>query len=288
MSKRKSMFKVQTISVYISTTLVLLLLGVMGLLFVTADSLAKHVRHNLALTVVMKNDVSEADILKFKKLIDKRSYVLASKYISQEDVLQQQIKELGTNPVEFLGYNPYDSSIEISLKNDFANSGNIAQIEKELLKHKEVGSIIYQRELIDSINSNIRKISVVLLVFLVMLTIISWSLIGNLVRLSIYSKRFLMHTMKLVGATWGFIRRPFILHNMKIGLLSGILANILLAGGLYIVWKHEPGIATILPPTHLAAVAAGITLFGVAICVLCAYLSVNRFLRMRSNDLYFI
>ncbi|MBQ7947814.1 MAG: permease-like cell division protein FtsX [Bacteroidaceae bacterium] len=288
MSKRKSMFKVQTISVYISTTLVLLLLGVMGLLFVTADSLAKHVRHNLALTVVMKGDVSEADILKFKKIIDKKEYVLASKYISQEEVLQQQIKELGTNPVEFLGYNPYDSSIEISLKDDFANSGNIAQIEKELMKHKEVGSIIYQRELIDSINSNIRKISAVLFVFLVMLTIISWSLIGNLVRLSIYSKRFLMHTMKLVGATWGFIRRPFILHNMKIGLLAGIFANILLAGGLYIAWKHEPAIASILPLTHLAAVAVGITLFGVSICVLCAYLSVNSFLRMRSNDLYFL
>lgn len=288
MSKRKSMFKVQTISVYISTTLVLLLLGVMGLLFVTADSLAKHVRHNLALTVVINSDVSESDILKFQKQINKRDYVLATKYISSEEVLKEQIKELGTDPVEFLGYNPYDSSIEITLKNEYANSNNIAQIEKELLKNKAVGSIIYQRELIDSINSNIRKISLVLMVFLVMLTIISWSLIGNLVRLSIYSKRFLLHTMKLVGATWGFIRRPFLMHNLKIGLLSAILANMLLAAGVYLVWTHEPAIATVLPPVHLAAVAMGITLFGIIICVMCAYLSVNRFLRMRSNDLYFI
>lgn len=288
MSKRKSMFKVQTISVYISTTLVLLLLGVMGLLFVTADSLAKHVRHNLALTVVINSDVSESDILKFQKQINRRDYVLATKYISSEEVLKEQIKELGTDPVEFLGYNPYDSSIEITLKNEYANSNNIAQIEKELLKNKAVGSIIYQRELIDSINSNIRKISLVLMVFLVMLTIISWSLIGNLVRLSIYSKRFLLHTMKLVGATWGFIRRPFLMHNLKIGLLSAILANMLLAAGVYLVWTHEPAIATVLPPVHLAAVAMGITLFGIIICVMCAYLSVNRFLRMRSNDLYFI
>ncbi len=288
MSKGKSMFKVQTISVYISTTLVLLLLGVMGLLFVTADSLAKHVRRNLALTVVMKSDASEADILKTQKQIDKKEYVLASRYISRDEVLKEQTKELGTDPVEFLGYNPYDSSIEITLKNEFANSESIASIEKELLKNSMVGSIIYQRELIDSINNNIRKISIVLMIFLAMLTIISWSLIGNLVRLSIYSKRFLMHTMKLVGATWGFIRRPFIVQNMKIGLFSAILANCLLAAGLYLVWKHEPGIATILPPTHLVAVAAGITLFGIIICVLCAYLSVNRFLRMRSNDLYFI
>lgn len=275
-------------SVYISTTLVLLLLGVMGLLFVTADSLAKHVRHNLAVTLVMNNDASESTILNFQKQINKKHYVLSSRYISSDEVLKEQIKELGTNPVDFLGYNPYESSIEITLKNEYTNSSNIAQIEKELLRNSAVNSVIYQRELIDSINSNIRKISIVLMIFLAMLTIISWSLIGNLVRLSIYSKRFLLHTMKLVGATWGFIRRPFIMQNLKIGFLSAILANIILATALYFVWKHEPAIATILPTTHMVAVAAGVTLFGIIICVLCAHLSVNRFLRMRSNDLYFI
>lgn len=288
MSKGKSIFKVQTISVYISTTLVLLLLGVMGLLFVTAGSLAKHVRRNLALSVVMKSDASESDILKLQKQIDKKEFVLKSRYISREEVLQEQKKELGTDPVEFLGYNPYDSSIEIALKNDYANSTSIAQIEKQLLKESIVNNIVYQRELIDAINNNIRKIGIVLLIFLALLTIISWSLIGNMVRLSIYSKRFLMHTMKLVGATWGFIRRPFLMHNLKIGFISSIFANALLAAGLYIAWRHEPAIATILPPTHLAAVAVGITCFGIIICVLCAHLSVNRFLRMRSNDLYFI
>lgn len=284
----KPIFKVQTISVYISTTLVLLLLGVMGLLFVTADALSKHVRRNLALSVVIKSDVNENDIIALKKEIDKKESVLNSQYISREDVLKEQIKELGTDPVEFLGYNPYDSSIEITLKDEFANSASIAKIEKELLKHKAVANISYQRELIDAVNSNIQKISIVLLVFFVMLTIISWSLIGNLVRLSIYSKRFLMHTMKLVGATWGFIRRPFIIKNLKIGFFSGLLANVLLATGLYTLWKHEPAIGTLLPPTHLAMVGAGIIVFGITICILCAYLSVNRFLRMRSNDLYFI
>ena len=140
----------------------------------------------------------------------------------------------------------------------------------------------------DSINSNIRKISIALVVLLGMLTIISWSLIGNLVRLSIYSKRFLLHTMKLVGATWGFIRRPFILQNLKIGFLSALMANALLAGGIYLLCQKEPAITTIMPAEYLAAVAAGITLFGITICVLCAYLSVNKFLRMGSNDLYFI
>lgn len=284
----KAIFKVQTISVYISTTLVLLLLGVMGLLFVTAGALSKHIKENLVLSVVMKSDLSESDILKFKKQTDKKEFVLDSKYISSETVLQEQIKELGTNPVEFLGFNPFDSSIELTLKNEYANSASVAHIEQELKKSNAVADIIYQRELIDSVNHNIHKIGIILVILLVMLTIISWSLIGNLVRLSIYSKRFLMHTMKLVGATWGFIRRPFLLHNFKIGLLSGILANILLATGLYVAWKHEPAISTVLPVAHLAAVAAGITLFGIVICVLCAYMSVNRFLRMRRGDLYFI
>ncbi len=284
----KSIFKVQTISVYISTTMVLLLLGVMGLLFVTADSLSRHIKQNLVLSVIMKNEAGEAEILKFKKETEKKNYVEKCRYISREEVLEEQKAELGTDPVEFLGYNPYEASVEITLKNEFANSNSIASIEKELLKKSIVSEISYQRELIDTINSNIRKISIVLLIFLAMLTIISWSLIGNLVRLSIYSKRFLLHTMKLVGATWSFIRRPFLIQNLVIGFLSGIMANLLLAGGLYLLWREEPAIATIMPFEHLLTVAIGITLFGIIICMLCAFLSVNKFLRMGSNDLYFI
>ena len=284
----KSIFKVQTISVYISTTLVLLLLGAMGLLFVTANSLSKHVRQNIAMSVVIDNEVAEADILKLKREIDKNKQVLKSTYISREQVLAEEILELGSNPVDFLGYNPYNASIEITLKSEHTNSASIKNIEKKLTANKAVKEIVYQRELIDSVNNNIRKIGLVLVIFLAMLTIIAWSLIGNLVRLSIYSKRFLLHTMKLVGATWGFIRRPFILHNLKIGFLSAILANALLATGIYFVWKHEPAIVTVLPVKYLVAVGSAVTLFGMTICALCAYLSVNRFLRMRSNDLYFI
>jgi len=286
MSKR--IFKVQTLSVYISTTLVLLILGVMGLMFVTAGSLARYVRRNMQLSVIMTSDASAKDIAGLKKAIDKKEYVLGSRYISKEEVLQQQITELGTDPVEFLGYNPYDSSIEITLKDDYANNANIKEIETDLKKSRIVAGVAYQRELIDTINSNIKKISAVLLVFLAMLTLIAWSLIGNLVRLAIYSKRFLMHTMKLVGATWGFIRRPFLLQNLKIGFIAGMLANAILAGGLYILWQNEPAVATLLPATHLALVGGSVVFFGIVICTLCAYISVNRFLRMRSNDLYFI
>ena len=164
----------------------------------------------------------------------------------------------------------------------------MAEIEKELLGNKEVTEVIYHKGHIDTVNRNIKKAALLLLTLLVLLTVISWSLISNLVRLSIYSKRFLLHTMKLVGATWGFIRRPFLLHNMWIGLAAGAIANALLGTAIYMIQQRAPEMAQLLPIKELAIVGAAVMLFGVVICTLCAFLSVNRFLRMRNNDLYFI
>ncbi len=286
MSKRG--FKIQTLSVYVSTTLVLVLLGTMGMLLVAARTLSNHVKEELTVSVVLGDDIKEKQILEYHKRLNRRSYVKKAVYISKEQVLEEQRKELGTDPVEFLGYNPYEASIELSMKPEFANNDSLANIEKELRSDKGVKNVIYQKELIGAINSNIHKIGGALLVLLAMLGIISWSLIANMVRLTIYSKRFLLHTMKLVGATWGFIRRPFLVHNMWIGLLSGVMANILLAAALYFLSQREPAIMSVLPLEWLAIIAGGIVLFGITMTVLCAFMSVNRFLRMRGNDLYFI
>jgi len=286
--KKRVIFKVQTVSVYISTTLVLLLLGTIGILFIGARSVSKEIQQNLKLSVVIANSVEETDILKFKTIIDSRDYVQNSIYISREQALAEEKAALGTDPTEMLGYNPYEASIEITLKPEHSNSRTSGMIEQELKGRKEVKEVIYQKELMDTINSNLHRAGIVLLTFFAMLAIISWSLIGNLVRLSIYSKRFLLHTMKLVGATWGFIRRPFIVSNLWIGFFSGILANSILAIALYIMQQREPGIVDMLPAGQLAMAAGVVVLFGMTICALCAFLSVNRFLRMRSNDLYFI
>ena len=285
---KKPIFKIQTISVYISTTLVLLLLGAMGILFVAAQEVSKSVQDNLGVSVIMNNDAPEADILKLKARLDASGYTQAVKYISKEQALEEQKLELKADPVEQLGYNPYEAEIELTLKPEYANKDSLVMIEKSLLRNKEVKELIYQQELMDTVNESIQKIGLTLSAFLAMLTLISWSLISNLVRLSIYSKRFLMHTMKLTGATWGFIRRPFIVNNMLIGFMSGILANTLLATCLYILQQHEPSLAIYLPVDRLAITGAVVILFGITICSLCAFLSVNRFLRMRSNDLYFI
>lgn len=285
---KKPIFKIQTISVYISTTLVLLLLGAMGILFVAAQEVSKSVQDNLGVSVIMNNDAPEADILKLKERLDASRYTQAVKYISKEQALEEQKLELKADPVEQLGYNPYEAEIELTLKPEYANKDSLVMIEKSLLRNKEVKELIYQQELMDSVNEGIQKIGLTLLAFLAMLTLISWSLISNLVRLSIYSKRFLMHTMKLTGATWGFIRRPFIVSNMWIGLLSGVLANAMLAAGIYFLQQQEPVLMAYLPIDDLAVVGAAVILFGITICSLCAFLSVNRFLRMRNNDLYFI
>lgn len=285
---KKPIFKIQTISVYISTTLVLLLLGAMGILFVAAQEVSKSVQDNLGVSVIMNNDAPEADILKLKERLDASRYTQAVKYISKEQALDEQRLELKTDPVEQLGYNPYEAEIELTLKPEYANRDSLAMIEKSLLRNKDVKELIYQQELMDSVNESIQKVGLTLLAFLAMLTLISWSLISNLVRLSIYSKRFLMHTMKLTGATWGFIRRPFIVNNMWIGLLSGVLANAMLAAGIYFLQQQEPVLMAYLPIDDLAVVGAAVILFGITICSLCAFLSVNRFLRMRNNDLYFI
>lgn len=286
--KKKNIFKIQTISVYISTMLVLLLLGVMGILFIGAKSISKSVKENILVTIILSNSLEESEILTLKKSIDNDRRILKSSYISKEEALAEETEALKANPAEILGYNPYEASIELTMKPEFSNSVELDNLKQTLIKKRGIKEIIYQRDLVDTINSNIQRAGFMLLALLVMLTLISWSLIGNLVRLSIYSKRFLLHTMKLVGATWSFICRPFIVKNMWIGFLSGIIANLLLSAGLYILSHSEPGIMSILPMDGLIAVGVGITLLGMTICMLCAFLSVRRFLRMRKNDLYFI
>lgn len=285
---KRPILNIQTLSVYISTTLVLLLLGIMGILFVSGQSVSKKIKENFNMTVIIDSKVNEQTILELKKEIEQKEYVLGCKYISKEDALNEAKESLGADPMELLGENPYEAELEINLKQEFSDVEQMAVIEKELLKNTEVSEVIYHKGHIDTVNRNINKVALMLLVLLVLLTVISWSLISNLVRLSIYSKRFLLHTMKLVGATWGFIRRPFLLNNMLIGFVSGIIANSILGFAIYMIQQRSPEVAMLLPTNGLAIIGAAVIAFGITICTLCAFLSVNRFLRMRNNDLYFI
>ena len=284
---KKPVIKIQTLSVYISTTLVLLLLGIMGLLFISGQSVSKKIKENFKMTLVIDREAKENPIPDLHDL----EYVQESKYISKEQALEEEKKSLGYDPtILLLGENPYEAQYELTLKNEYTSTEKMSEIAKELKeKYKSIISeVSYHEENIDIVNHNINKITLMLLTLLILLTVISWSLISNLVRITIYSKRFFLHTMKLVGATWGFIRRPFLLSNMYIGLISGAIANAILGIGIYILKKQSYDIASLLPTGPLIIVGMAVFAFGVIICTLCAFLSVNRFLRMRNNDLYFI
>ena len=283
-----SFFNMQFITSSISTTLVLLLLGMVVFFVLSANNLSTYVRENIGISVLVSDDMKEPEALKFQKTLNEKSYVKESLYISKEQALKEQTEAMGTDPAEFLGYNPFTASIEIKLNAQYANSDSIAWIEKEILTNKKVMEVSYPQNLIDSVNRNIQKVSIFLLGLAALLTLISFALINNTIRLAIYSKRFLIHTMKLVGASWSFIRRPFLVRNVWIGVLAGIMADAILLGMAYMLVKYEPQLIEIITPNALLVVMASVFVFGLAITFFCAYISINKYLRMKASALYYI
>ena len=283
-----SYFDMQFITSSISTTLVLLLLGLVVFFVLGAHNLSIYVRENINFSVLISDDMKEADILKLQKKLDKEPFVKQTEYISKKQALKEQSEAMGTDPEEFLGYNPFTASIEIKLHSDYANSDSIAKIEKMIKKNTNIQDVLYQRELIDLVNDNIRNISLVLLALAVVLALISFALINNTIRLAIYSKRFLIHTMKLVGASWGFIRRPFLRRNIWSGVLAGIMADAILMGTAYWLVSYEPELIRVITPEVMLLVSGSVLIFGVVITFLCAYLSINKYLRMKASTLYYL
>ena len=283
-----SYFDMQFITSSISTTLVLLLLGLVVFFVLAAHNLSIYVRENINFSVLISDDMKEAAILKLQKRLDKEPFVKQTEYISKKQALKEQTEAMGTDPEEFLGYNPFTASIEIKLHSDYANSDSIAKIEKLIKKNTNIQEVLYQRELIDLVNENIRNISLVLLTLAVVLTLISFALINNTIRLAIYSKRFLIHTMKLVGASWGFIRRPFLRRNIWSGVLAGIMADAILMGAAYWLVSYEPELIRVITPEVMLLVSGSVLVFGIIITFLCAYLSINKYLRMKASTLYYI
>ena len=286
--KTDSFFNMQFITSSISTMLVLLLLGMVVFFVLSANNLSTYVRENIGFTVLVSDDMKEPEVLKFQKALNEKVYVKESVYISKEKALQEQTEAMGTDPAEFLGYNPFTASIEIKLNAEYANSDSIVWIEKEIMANKKVMEVSYPQDLLDSVNRNIRKVSMFLLGLAALLTLISFALINNTIRLAIHSKRFLIHTMKLVGASWGFIRRPFLFRNMWIGILSGVMADAVLMGMAYMLVKYEPQLIEIMTPASLLVVMVSVFVFGLVITSLCAYVSINKYLRMKASALYYI
>ena len=221
MSKRAgASFDMQFITASISTMLVLGLMGTVVFFVMAANNLSVYVRENIAFSILLSDDMKEADILRYQKALNQEAYVKQTSYISKQQALKEQTEAMGTDPAEFLGYNPFTASIEVKLNAGYANSDSVAWIKDEILAQKGVLEINYPQDLLDAVNRNIRKVSIVLLGLAALLTLISFALINNTIRLTIYSKRFLIHTMKLVVSSWSFIRRPFLMRNVWVGILA--------------------------------------------------------------------
>ncbi len=276
----------QFITAGISTTMVLFLLGLVVFFVLTANNLSVYIRENIAFSAILDDGIKETSIIKLQESLNKKDYIKQTIYISKDQALKEQIEAMGTDPSEFLGHNPFNASIEIKLNAGYTHPDSIKWIEKELMANKNILEISYPQNLLDSVNRNLQKISAFLLGLAVLLSLISFSLINNTIRLTIYSKRFLIHTMKLVGASWGFIRRPFITRNLWIGILSGAVANAILTASAYTAVKYEPELLAIVSPESIMIVAVSVMIFGIIITTLCAYISINKYLRMKISELY--
>ena len=277
---------VQLVTLCISTAMVLVLLGLVVFSVQTSRNLSQWVRENLTVTVVLNDDVTVGDAKKFSQDLSQRPFSKNIDYISREQALKEQTEAMGSDPSEFLGMNPFPATLELQLHSDYANADSLLWISDELRKNEKVSDVAYQVDLMDSVNRNLAKLNILLLVLAVLLTFISFSLINNTVRLSVYSRRFLIHTMKLVGASWGFIRRPFMKQGLMVGIIAAVLAIAVLGGGIYALWYYEPGILTIITWRELVITAVAVLVFGLVITLTCSYISVNRFLRMPAGELY--
>ena len=290
MNKRKKKstvhYGMQLVTLCISTSLVLILLGVIVFSVQTANNLSSYVKENITVTMLLGEDMTNAEATQLCNKLQKKNYITKVTYISKEQALKEQTEAMGSDPSEFLGVNPFVASIELNLKSDYANTDSLKWISQSLTSNNKVTEVTYQHDLMDSVNRNLQKVNIVLLVLAVLLTFVSFSLIRNTVSLSVYSKRFSIHTMKLVGASWNFIRGPFLTRAAFAGLIAAVLADAVLAAGVYMLYNYENEIMVVVTPQVLIITGVSVVLFGLIITTVCSCLSVNRFLRMKAGDLY--
>lgn len=277
----------QAVTLCISTTMVLILLGLVVLSVLTTRNLTDYVREHLTVTVMLGDSVTAKEGKALGKKLQEAYYVKDVTYISKEQALKEQTEAMGSDPSEFLGVNPFVATLEMHLKADYANTDSLRKISKIIKKNKQqVTDVTYQENLTEQVNHNLNRISFILLGLAILLIIVSYSLISNSVRLDIYSRRFSIHTMKLVGASWSFIRWPFLSRSITIGLVASLLACASLCGIVYGLYQYQPGVEEIISWIELTIMGLAVFAFGFLIMLFCTLISVNKFLRMTAGELY--
>ncbi len=280
----------KTKTIYISTVfgiaMVLSMVGLLGLILVEANNLSRYVKENIVLNIFVDDAAHETDVLQLQKQIEGNVMVKQTQYVSKELAARNLQKDLGEDFVKFLGYNPLSQSLDVYLKADYANNADIEKFKTELLKNPLVKEVKYQQSLVDQMNQNITTISLIILVFAGIFVILSVALINNTIRLAIYSQRFLIKSMQLVGATKGFIRKPFILYGIWHGILGGLIAILILVGTLSLAYKEIPDLIILRNYTEFGIIFVAIIGLGIFISGFSTFLAVNKFLRLKIYNLY--
>lgn len=272
----------------ISISLVLFLLGLILLIGMLGNKLSVYVKENLSFSIVLKDNQKETEIKKMQKSLDALPFIKSTEYISKEQAAKELEEELGENPETFLGFNPLQASIEVKLHSEYANPDSLQVIEKKIRNYTSVSELLYRKDMMEMVHNNMKRLGLILLTLAAVLMIISFVLISNTIRLLIYSKRFLIHTMKLVGATSGFIRRPFVKYNIVSGIFASILAILMLTGALYYLQNELKGFIQILDMQTLLLVYVAVFALGIVLSVIATIFTVNKYLRMGVDKLYYI
>lgn len=284
--RKRSLSGMQIFTSCISTALVLVLFGLVVFFVQVAHRLSDSVKEDLVVSVLLSDEAGEDAIQTYTREMQQKIYIKQLDYISKEQALKEHIEEMGTDPEEFLGSNPFSPSLEVHLKADYANSDSLSWITRDIKSQPIVLNVVYQKDLIDSLNQNLQKVSLVLLILAALLTFVSFGLINSTVKMSLYANRFLIHTMKLVGARWSFIRRPFLARSFWIGLISAILANGVLIAGIHLFVHYDPVLENIITLHMVAIMGGAVLLAGILLTLTCSYFSVNKFLKMKAGELH--
>ena len=275
-----------SISVIISLSLVLFVVGLLSLVLINAQRLSNYVKENVGFSIMIKENIKEIELLEFNKILDAEKFTKQTKFVSKEEATNELEQELGEDFVNFLGFNPIMASIDVKLNSNYANNDSLKIISDELEKNSIIHEIYYQEDLITKLNNNVKKLSIFLLSFSLILFFIAFALINNTIRLSVYSKRFIIRTMRLVGAKNNFIQKPFLISGGYQGMYSAIFAIFMLIGSIQLIQSETASILNINDLQTIGVVFIVLFCSGILLSGASTFFAVRKFIYLKENELY--
>lgn len=282
-----SRFRSTSLITVVSISLVLFILGLLALIILDAQKITRDVKETADVEVFLYNNTKDADVAKLQKMLDASDFVKSTAFISKDSAAKQLQSVDKEDFIGLLGYNPLPASINVHVKAEYANSDSLALIEKRLSHYPQVKEVVYQKSLIKMMNENLKKITFIMLGFSALLLLVSLTLINNTIRLTVYSKRFLIKTMQLVGATQSFIRRPFIWKGLRDGILASVIALLMIFGVIHMAQSQLPDLAEMNDVDTYFILGGTVVSLGIILSWLSTYFAMRRYLRLRADDLHF-